>query len=95
MDIATIPIAPAACELAGSHADRQTALEHALGDGEDFELILAVPPQDAQRMLSDRLLECPLTRIGRFTADPGCWQIDERGTRTPLISRGYEHRLGP
>ena len=34
-------------------------MEHALSDGEDFELILAVPPDEAQRLLADQ--QSPMT----------------------------------
>jgi len=69
------------------------ALEHALGDGEDFELILAVPPDEAERMLADQPLEVPLTPIGQFIAEPGLWQEDAKGRRAPLVPRGYQHEF--
>src|SRR5437764_9906282 len=42
-----IPIADAAHRM----ADGRAPLEHALGDGEDFELVCAVAPEDARRLL--------------------------------------------
>ncbi len=47
IDLSKIPIAPAAVELARQSKDGLSALDHALADGEDFELILAVPPDAA------------------------------------------------
>lgn len=87
-----IPIADDAHRLAASHAaSGQSALEHALGDGEDFELILAVPPDHAERLLADQPLEVPLTCIGRFVDQSGLCAIDRSGQRHPLIARGYQH----
>ncbi len=67
-----------------------TPLDHALGDGEDFELLLAVPPAEAQRMCREQPLSVPLTTIGRFVPEPGLWQQDGDGLR-PLEPQGYEH----
>ena len=39
-----VPVSDDARRLAEKLADGSTPLDHALGDGEDFELILAVPP---------------------------------------------------
>lgn len=87
-----IPISDDAHRLAAlPSTPRQSALEHALGDGEDFELILAVPPDHAERLLADQPLEVPLTCIGRFVDKPGLWEIDRSGRRHPLIARGYQH----
>ncbi|MHB1036329.1 MAG: thiamine-phosphate kinase [Pirellulales bacterium] len=93
VDLESVPIAAAAHELADLRADGVTALDHALGDGEDFELILAVSPGEAQRMLADQPLGVPLTRIGQFIAAPGLWQTTRGGQRRPLAARGFEHRL--
>lgn len=90
LDLGAVPISEAATQLARQQADDVTALEHALSDGEDFELILAVPSAEADRMLSANPLECRLTRIGEFVAEPGLWQ--QRGDgQIPLTPRGYKH----
>jgi thiamine-monophosphate kinase len=84
-----IPIADAAYRLA--QQDRSSPLEHALADGEDFELILAVPPEEAARLIEEQPLEVPLTRIGVCVAEPGLWTLAADGARTPLVPRGYRH----
>jgi thiamine-monophosphate kinase len=84
-----IPISAAANELSGR--DGVSPLEHALRDGEDFELVLAVPPNAARRMLADQPLSVPLTAIGEFVSEPGLWQLDAKGGRQPLVPRGFEH----
>lgn len=86
-----IPLADAAGRLALERADGVGALEHALGDGEDFELLLAVPPDAARRMLAEQPLAVPLTDIGEFVAEPGLWLADELAGRRPLAPRGWEH----
>ncbi|MBL9124534.1 MAG: thiamine-monophosphate kinase, partial [Planctomycetaceae bacterium] len=93
LDLETIPIDPAAHRLSAQTADGQTPLDHALGDGEDFELVLAVPPAEAARLLADQPLDVRLTRIGEFIPEPGLWQRDREQGRRPLAVRGYEHRL--
>jgi thiamine-monophosphate kinase len=71
-----VPISPDAVRAAHEQPDGRTPLDHALGDGEDFELILAVPPAEAQRLLADQPLAVPL-RTGESmsvacrTATPG------------------------
>ena len=87
----SIPIADDAHRLASQLADGSTALEHALGDGEDFELILAVPPEEAQRMLAEQPLEVQLTDIGQFVAEPGLWLLDAQRRRMPLRPQGWEY----
>ncbi|MEE8452268.1 MAG: thiamine-phosphate kinase, partial [Thermoguttaceae bacterium] len=84
-----VPVAEDARRLAEAHADEATPLDHALSDGEDFELILAVDPNDARRMAADRPLATRLTDIGQFTAEPGLWQSDAHGKRTKLVPRGW------
>ncbi len=48
LDAAAIPIHPDAWEMC--RRDGRTALDHALGDGEDFELCLVVPASEASRL---------------------------------------------
>jgi thiamine-monophosphate kinase len=89
----TIPISDAAARLAAKLKDGSTPLDHALNDGEDFELILAVPPVEAQRMLAERPLDVPLTDVGEFIIEPGLCQQEGPGPRTPLIPHGWEHEF--
>jgi len=91
LDLARVPVAPAAHELAQKQVDGNSALDHALADGEDFELILAVPPEEARRMQREQPLGVPLAIVGQFIAEPGLWQVDAGGRRDQLVPRGYEH----
>ena len=93
IDTRAVPVAEDARRLAEKLDDGSTPLDHALGDGEDFELILAVPEVEARRLLADRPLEAPVTEIGRFIETPGLWQAEADGPRRPLKPRGDEHEL--
>jgi thiamine-monophosphate kinase len=87
-----IPIAQAARELADQRGDGVSPLTHALADGEDFELILAVPPSEAERILRDTSLGVKVTDIGQFVAESGLWRIAAGQSRATLSPRGYEHQ---
>lgn len=69
-------------------------LQNALSDGEDFELLLAVEPTAAQKLLQNWNLKTPLTRIGAITAsDAGMVLVDIHEGRTPLLDTGFEHHV--
>jgi len=57
-----IPVSKAAHELSG--ATGRDPLDHALHDGEDFELLFTLPPDEAGRLLDDGDLFFPVTDIG-------------------------------
>jgi thiamine-monophosphate kinase len=65
------------------------AVEHALGDGEDFELLLAVSPRELTALQnlvgSDNAIPC-----GTFTSRTGLW-AKEAGKIRQLTSSGYVH----
>ena len=90
-----VPISEAAKMLAQERSDGVTPLEHALGDGEDFQLILAVDSEDAERFFSQHpQWKEGLTSIGRFSGVQGLWSVEGSELR-PLTPRGWEHRLEP
>jgi len=91
IDVDAVPISADARRLAERLADGSMALDHALSDGEDFELVLAVPAEEARRLLHERPLAVPIADIGEFVAEPGLWQIDRSGLRRPLAPRGWQH----
>jgi thiamine-monophosphate kinase len=93
LDLKKIPIAVDAQRLAEQLGDGSTALDHALSDGEDFELLLAVPPEEARRIVADQPFDVPITEIGEMTADMGLWQCGKTGAKLPLRPRGWEHEL--
>jgi len=89
LDLAALPLSAAAHQL--SAVDGHSALEHALGDGEDFELVLAVSGEEAERLLRDQPLGVAITKIGELTQQLGLWQLDVDGIPTPLEPLGYQH----
>jgi thiamine-monophosphate kinase len=85
-----LPISNAALEL--SARDGKSALEHALSDGEDFELVFTVSPADGERILREQPVGgITLYSIGEIVAD-GYW-LERDGKRETLTPRGYEHEL--
>jgi thiamine-monophosphate kinase len=91
LELEAIPLHEDAHRLARDRTDGASALEHALSDGEDFELVLAAPPAETQRMLNEQPLGVPLTRIGRYVAEPGLFALEADGSRRPLTPRGFRH----
>jgi thiamine-monophosphate kinase len=82
-----IPIHPDA-----RHAgDGQDALQAALTDGEDYELLLAVAPDQADALLASPPIEAELTAVGRLVAGEGITLVDPGGRATPLTPGGWEH----
>ena len=74
--------------------DGRTPLDHALCDGEDFELVLVMPPDGAQALVAaagQPPLDLPMTIIGELTAKQGLVAIAADGTRQPLAPQGYVH----
>jgi len=82
-----IPISPEARHM----ADGRTPLEHALGDGEDFELVFTVSPEDGARLLGNPPFATPISYIGEIIAEPGLWQRDRHGPSTPVPELGWKH----
>jgi thiamine-monophosphate kinase len=76
----------------GPHDDR-SPLQHALSDGEDFELLFATPPEDAERLLIDQPLAdigVSLSRIGAVTRELGV-RLRHGDAETPLEPSGFVH----
>jgi thiamine-monophosphate kinase len=84
-----VPISAAAWQLADD--DAEAALRHALGDGEDFELLLAVAPGAADAMLEDQPLDCGMRCVGELVTGSGLWQQSDGGEVLPLEPIGWLH----
>jgi thiamine-monophosphate kinase len=84
-----IPISPAARQM----PDGLPPVEHALVDGEDFELVCALPPEEGARLIQTQPVPgITLSHIGECV-DQGLW-LEDGGQRRPLEPRGYVHSLG-
>ncbi len=87
IDASAIPIHPDAHAM----ADDVPALRHALGDGEDFELILAVSSEEASRLAAVWDMTTSLTRIGHITADRTVLLRGTDGNTATLPPWGWTH----
>src|SRR5262249_26136378 len=83
-----IPITPEARAM----TDGRPPLEHALSDGEDFELVFAVAPDEGRMLLREQPV--PGITLAHVAAcvEEGLW-LEEAGQRRPLEPRGYVHEL--
>ncbi len=73
------------------HCNEETALRHALSDGEDFELLLAIAPEIWQALSTDIDLQGRLFRIGEFRSQTGIWLRELSGLEKLVEVAGYEH----
>lgn len=85
----TIPVSDAARSLAG----RDSALARALHDGEDFELLFCVMPDQAGAFADAwrKRFKLPCTEIGRVTEERGRLTLLQCERRLELDADGYEH----
>ncbi len=91
LDEAAIPVSEAA--RAAAENDGRSAWEHALADGEDFELLFAVAPADGQRLLDDPPPGISLSRIGTVVEGGEIRLRHATGDVVPLAVSGYRHLL--
>ncbi len=71
--------------------DGRSPLEHALGDGEDFELLMTLSPGDAQALLANPIFSTQLSHLGEIVAERSAQLIHADGTTTPLLATGWRH----
>ena len=89
LNIDAIPVSIAALEM--SARSNKSPLEHAMGDGEDFELLFTfAAKQKAQ--LPTELDGVPLTIIGEVISRTGLWQRSSTGKISQLKATGYQHQ---
>lgn len=91
LEIRAIPIHPDA--RLQSDRDGRSPLDHALGDGEDFELCFTVGPEEAERLVASPPGSIPLHRIGMIDAGPGLRLRGADGLITPCLARGFDHLM--
>lgn len=84
-----IPISQAARDLAAQAGD--APLDHALHDGEDYELLFAVGAREAARLLQRPDLPVRLSCIGEVVAGGGLWLRRKGEERRRLEAKGWVH----
>ena len=75
-------------------ADARAPIDHALDDGEDFELCLCLDPADASLLLDAPPPGVELYRVGTVEARPGLRVLDADGTPCPRGPGGFDHLAG-
>lgn len=91
LDVQRLPILPETRDAAAALHLSPTDL--ALHSGEEFELVCAVAPDDADALcqMVTAATGTPMTAIGTVTSpEAGNIRVDDRGEH-PLVSGGYEH----
>lgn len=90
VDAAALPIDEAARQWWGEHG--QDSIVRALTGGDDYELVVAVPPKWRGRLrhATRRAADPPLTRIGVLTGTLGEYVLVREG-RKERLPGGFEH----
>jgi thiamine-monophosphate kinase len=89
LDAASIRIHPDAYEM--SRRDGILALDHALSDGEDFELCVVLAADDAVRLMAAPPAPAALYRVGEIVRAPGLQLRTEAGELRPIKPKGFDH----
>jgi thiamine-monophosphate kinase len=89
VDADCVPVSRAARALALRTGRR--ALEHALTDGEDYELLFTVGPRAADRLLEKWRGTVPITRIGSIEEKKAGVRLKQNGRLVPLGRGGFKH----
>ena len=89
VEATAVPVSAAARRLAKTTG--RTPLDHALNDGEDFELLFTAPRSRRAQLLAARGLPVTPVRIGTVDRAPGVRLRDTQGKLHPLEPKGYEH----
>lgn len=77
------------------HPDARAAqdpLAAAIGDGEDYELLFALPPDEADRLVASQPIGVPVVRVGTVVKGGELVLVRPDGRRDPLDPTGWEHR---
>ena len=66
-------------------------LKAALHDGEDFELLFTLAPDDCDRLLDTWCRAVPISRVGEITEEKGMRLRMPEGQVVALVPGGYDH----
>lgn len=84
-----VPIHP---ELQAAGGEGRALLNAALQDGEDYELLFALPAGEADQLVQSQPLGVKVTRIGAVIEGKGLTLVHPDGKREPLQPKGWEHQ---
>jgi len=90
LDATQVPVSIAAWRMKG----RRSPLEHALFDGEDFELLFTIPQRKVEAFLTawQKAFELSCTPMGFITARKGAIElVDANQKKTTLKASGFQH----
>jgi thiamine-monophosphate kinase len=90
LDVEAIPIS----EAARNARDGLSPLDHALIDGEDFELCFTVDPNVGRQLMALTHFKDHLSKVGVITEGINFDMRDPLGKLTPVIGKGFEHDIG-
>lgn len=91
VELAAVPVHTDAVRMAARPGDGRSPLDHALADGEDFELLLAMPAADAHALVTAPPPGLAPAIIGAVEPGAGLVAADAAGGRKPLAPRGFVH----
>ncbi len=80
-------------EDVGQSVDGISPLDHALSDGEDFELLWTMSPTQLEKIRNFQSCPVNIIPIGVITESPGCLLVDEQGQKSPCSLKGFVHRF--
>ncbi len=89
VDASAVPVSRAAVRLAVE--DGRSALDHAVGDGEDFELLFTLGARRAEMCRRAWPFSTKLTAVGRVEKGRGSYLVFEDNRRERIDSEGYRH----
>lgn len=89
-----VPVHGDALRLAATSG--RSPLDHALSDGEDFELCFTLPEERAAAVVASGLAGVPVSRIGRVLPPSAGYRMlpaecADPGTAVPVERRGHDH----
>ena len=91
LDARLVPLHPDAVRCSARAGDLRTPIEHALNDGEDFELLVAHAPISDGLRAELLAVGVVLHRIGTVEEGPGRVRITSGEPPVPLPRGGYDH----
>jgi thiamine-monophosphate kinase len=93
--LADVPVHDDAIAMAARPGNGRSPLEHALADGEDFELLLAMPAVDAAALVAEPPASLRPAIIGTVTDGSDMVACEPDGHQRVLQPTGFIHAFNP